>query len=74
MRKSARAVLRPRPDDVPVITTSFLSPNLSLASMRRRMLLGVGIFQLAMNLKLRRARARRSARGYHAGGVATVAR
>ena len=32
VRRRARAVLRPRPDEVPVTTTSFLPPN--LASMR----------------------------------------
>ena len=45
--------MRPSPDDVPVITTSFLSPKIFFASCLRAMSPGVGIFQLAMNLKLR---------------------
>ena len=50
VRSSARAVLRPRPEDVPVTTTIFLSPKRSLASMLLKMSFGRGIFQLAMNL------------------------
>ena len=46
----ARAVFRPRPDDEPVITTSFLSPNLALASISFCMPPSDGIFQFAICL------------------------
>ena len=51
VRSRARAVARPSPDEVPVITTSFLSPNISLACLALRVLPTVGIFQSAINLK-----------------------
>jgi len=51
VRSSARAVLRPRPDDVPVTTTSFLSPNFALAAMSRCMSPTLGILKFASCLK-----------------------
>ena len=51
VRSRARAVARPSPDEVPVTTTSFLSPNISLACLALSVLPTVGIFQSAMNLK-----------------------
>ena len=50
VRSSAFAVFRPRPDDVPVTTTSFLFPNFFSASILLKTSDGRGTFQLAMNL------------------------
>ena len=42
--------MRPRPDEVPVTTTSFLVPNFFETSMLSRTLVSDGIFQLDMPL------------------------
>ena len=47
--------LRPSPDDVPVMTTSFLLPNRVAASRPFITSPTVGIFQLDMNLNPRTA-------------------